>query len=148
MGTDMMLAPGQPLRALERANEVRLARAQLKRAVAAGICQVADIVLECPWEAESMTVSELLMSQSRWGRARCRRLLVSIDMAEGKRLEALTDRQRHCLAAVLRARPDHSRARSRTAGERASAPARPLSNGRRGRRTGAGNDAAGARSTA
>ncbi|MGI8673754.1 MAG: hypothetical protein ACR2KD_00475, partial [Thermoleophilaceae bacterium] len=73
------MAPGQPLRALERANEVRLARAQLKRAVAAGIRQVADIVLECPWEAESMTVSELLMSQSRWGRARCRRLLVSID---------------------------------------------------------------------
>ncbi len=45
MGTDMVLAPGQPLRALERANEVRLARAQLKRAFAAGIFKFYFLVL-------------------------------------------------------------------------------------------------------
>ena len=111
METNVAEAPGQPLRALERANEVRLARARLKRAVAGGSRPVADIVVECPWEAESMTVNELLMSQSRWGRARSRRLLVSIGMAEEKRLGSLTERQRGGLAAVLRARPDHSRAR-------------------------------------
>lgn len=129
MRTNMAVAPAQPLRALERANEVRLARAQLKRAVTAGIRPAADVVLECPWEAESMSVSELLMSQSRWGRARCKRLLLSIGMAEEKRLGKLTERQRTCLAAVLRARPDQSRARQ-------SAGA-AFSTGRTGRRTAA-----------
>ena len=54
---------------------VRLARAELKRQVADGELTVADVVLDCPWEAESMTIADLLMSQHRWGRTRCRRFL-------------------------------------------------------------------------
>ena len=55
----------QHLRALARANEVRLARAELKRRVADGDVAVADLVLDCPWEAASMPIAELLMSQRR-----------------------------------------------------------------------------------
>ena len=65
----------QYMRALERANKVRLARADLKRRVATGETSVAEVVLECPWEAESMTVADLLMSQRRWGTSRCRKFL-------------------------------------------------------------------------
>ena len=41
----------QHMRALAQANRVRLARAELKRQVGEGETTVAEIVLECPWEA-------------------------------------------------------------------------------------------------
>ena len=58
----------QHMRALAQANRVRLARAELKRQVAEGEATVAEIVLAGPWEAESMSIADLLMSQHRWGR--------------------------------------------------------------------------------
>lgn len=91
----------QHMRALAQANRVRLARAELKRQVAEGETTVADVVLSCPWEAESMAVSDLLMSQHRWGRTRCRRFLASIPMSEAKTVGSMTARQRHALAALL-----------------------------------------------
>jgi hypothetical protein len=89
------------MRALAQANRVRLARADLKRQVAEGEITVGDVVLTCPWEAESMSISDLLMSQHRWGRTRCRRFLASIPMSETKTIGSMTDRQRHALAAML-----------------------------------------------
>jgi hypothetical protein len=94
-------AAPQHLRALEQANRVRLARAELKRGVARQTTTVADVVLDCPWEAESMDLSDLLMSQRRWGRARCRRVLLSLGLPENKQVGTLTDRQRNALAAML-----------------------------------------------
>ena len=91
----------QHMQALAQANRVRLARAELKRQVADGELSVADVVLECPWEAESMAISDLLMSQHRWGRTRCRRFLGSIPMNETKTIGSMTDRQRRALAARL-----------------------------------------------
>ena len=91
----------QHLQALEYANRVRLARAELKRRVAAEEISVAEVVTECPWEAESMEISDLLMSQRRWGRARCRRLLVSLGVPENKQIGTLTERQRSAVAAML-----------------------------------------------
>jgi hypothetical protein len=87
--------------ALERANEVRLARAELKRRVAFGKIDVAEVILYCPWEARSMAVAELLTSQHRWGQARCRKVLAQLPMPEGKTVGSMTDRQRHVLAAML-----------------------------------------------
>lgn len=105
MGNTATVDPGQQhLRALEHANRVRLARAELKRRIASGETSASDVVLDNPWHAESMVVSELLMSQRRWGRARCRRLLVSLEIPENKRLGTLTERQRRALAAMLEAK--------------------------------------------
>ena len=98
----------QHMRALAQANRVRLARAELKRQVAEGETSVADVVLECPWEAESMTISDLLMSQHRWGRTRCRRFLASIPMSETKTIGSMTDRQRRALASMLVGDPVYS----------------------------------------
>lgn len=92
----------QHLRALERANRIRLARAALKRSVAGGETSVAEVITECPWQAESMTLSELLRSQSRWGRTRTRKLLSSVGLSENKRLDTLTERQRALLVSRLR----------------------------------------------
>src|SRR3979411_167630 len=49
MNATAMVAHARPqyMRALQRANEVRLARAELKRAVAAGEIEVAEVILEC-----------------------------------------------------------------------------------------------------
>ena len=105
-------AEPQHLRALEHANRVRLARADLKRRVAAGDVHVADIVLQCPWEAHSMELSELLMSQKRWGRERCRRLLLALGIAENKQMGKMTERQRAALAAMLQAPPSERRAQA------------------------------------
>ena len=91
----------QHMRALAQANRVRLARAELKRQVAEGETSVADVVLSCPWEAESMTISDLLMSQHRWGRTRCRRFLTQLSMNETKTIGSMTDRQRRCLSGRL-----------------------------------------------
>src|SRR5688572_14664394 len=98
----------QHMRALAQANRVRLARAELKRQVADGEASVADVVLSCPWEAESMTISDLLMSQHRWGRTRCRRFLASIPMSETKTVGSMTDRQRRALAGLLAGDPVYS----------------------------------------
>ena len=92
----------QHMRALAQANRVRLARAELKRQVADKETTVGEIVLECPWEAESMAIADLLMSQHRWGRTRCRRFLSSIPMSETKTVGSMTERQRRALAARLR----------------------------------------------
>jgi hypothetical protein len=102
--TATAVAAPQHLRALEHANRVRLARASLKRGIAAGTQTAADVVLQLPWEVESMSVSELLMSQRRWGRARCRRLLLSLGIPENKRIGTMTERQRLALAGLLEAK--------------------------------------------
>jgi hypothetical protein len=91
----------QYMRALERANKVRLARADLKRRVATGETSVAEVVLACPWEADSMAVADLLMSQRRWGQSRCRKFLAQVPMSETKTVGSMTDRQRRTLAAML-----------------------------------------------
>jgi hypothetical protein len=95
----------QHLRALAQANRVRLARAELKRQVGDDEVSVADVVLFCPWEAESMAIADLLMSQHRWGRTRCRRFLAALPMSETKTIGSMTDRQRRALAAMLGADP-------------------------------------------
>jgi hypothetical protein len=89
------------MRALATANRVRLARAELKRRVSEREVTVADVVLTCPWEAESMAIADLLMSQHRWGRTRCRRFLAALPMSETKTVGSMTERQRHALAEML-----------------------------------------------
>ncbi len=103
MNATATIAPTGPqhLRALERANKVRLARAELKRRVASGEIGVAEVILQCPWEADSMAVADLLMSQRRWGHTRCRKFLSQIPMSEQKTIGSMTERQRHTLAAML-----------------------------------------------
>ncbi|HEX7279180.1 MAG TPA: hypothetical protein VF255_06090 [Solirubrobacterales bacterium] len=89
------------MRALQRANMVRLARAELKRSIAKGDVDAAEVVRDCPWETESMTIAELLTSQRRWGRTRARKFLMPLSLNENKQLGTLTQRQRRVLADEL-----------------------------------------------
>jgi hypothetical protein len=102
MHAEARMSPGpQHLQALQRANAVRLARADLKRRVAEGDVSAAEVILSSPWEAESMTVSDLLTSQKRWGSTRCRKFLQCVAMPEQKTIGSMTDRQRRALAQLL-----------------------------------------------
>jgi hypothetical protein len=103
MNATATIAPAGPqyMRALERANQVRLARAELKRRVAMAEIDVAGVILDCHWEAHSMAVADLLMSQRRWGQTRCRKFLSQVPMSEKKTIGSMTDRQRRTLAAML-----------------------------------------------
>jgi hypothetical protein len=107
--TATVFAAPQHLRALEQANRVRLARAELKRRVATQQTSVVDVIVSCPWQAESMSISDLLMSQRRWGRARCRRLLLSLGIPENKQIGKFTERQRDALVAGLASRYSEDR---------------------------------------
>ena len=130
MGTSATIDAGQEqhLRALEYANRVRLGRARMKRRIAAGELSASEVILSCPWQAHSMSISDLLMSQKRWGRARCKRLLVSLGVPENKQIGTLTERQRLALAAVLAAKnaPAGTQAGAQPSGANhvAQAPAR------------------------
>ena len=103
--TATMSPAPQRLRALERANTVRLARAELKRKIAEGDASAAEVILEPPDEARSWEIGELLMSQRRWGTTRCRKFLACYHISETKTLGALTDRQRRLLADELESCP-------------------------------------------
>jgi hypothetical protein len=94
----------QCMQALARANKVRLARAALKRDISAGSRNISEVIMESPWEAESMSLGELLCAQRRWGRARSRKLLSSTALSEGKQVGTLTQRQRRLLVAAIEAK--------------------------------------------
>jgi hypothetical protein len=102
METATMPQDPQRLRALERANEVRLARAELKRRIAEGHVSAAEVILTPPREVSSWTVGDLLMSQRRWGQTRCRKFLLRNQISEIKQVGSLTERQRKILAEALR----------------------------------------------
>lgn len=93
----------QNMRALEQANKIRLARAEIKRRIAKGDVEVAEILLEPADEIAGMEISELLTSQKRWGTTRCTKFMDSVGLSESKTIRSLTERQRSAVAAVLSA---------------------------------------------
>ena len=101
--------PPQHMQALAHANEIRLARASIKRQIKAGRVTAADIVRECPDEVSTMTISELLCSQQRWGRARARKFLSPLAVNENRELGKLTERQRGEMARRLELRANGRR---------------------------------------
>ena len=93
----------QHVRALERANHVRRARALVKRRIASGQLTAAEVVLSHRWEIESMPVAEVLLSQRQWGRKRCDAFLLALTIGDHKSIGSMTTRQRIAVAAMLTA---------------------------------------------
>jgi hypothetical protein len=100
---------GQRLRALDRATHVRIARAPLKRRLRAGEEAAAEAILRRSRDTDTMTVSDLLLSQPGWGPTRCSRMLRRVSLPERKTLGSLTERQRLMLAALLSSDAEHGR---------------------------------------
>ncbi len=100
----------QHVRALERANQVRAARATVKRRTASGELTAAEVIVSHRWEIEKMPIAEILISQPQWGSSRCHAFLLGLTMPENKTIGSLTERQRTTAAALLTARARSARA--------------------------------------
>jgi S13-like H2TH domain len=92
----------QQMDALQRANEVRSARAQLKRELKVGRVHIHGVLLDPPEYLQNAKVSELLLSVPKYGRVKVNRLLTQCRISPSKTLGGLSERQRHELVANLR----------------------------------------------
>ena len=84
----------QRLRALQRANEIRSARAKLKQDLASGKLDLAGIVADPPEWVMSARVRDLWLALPRIGPVKAGRILAQCGIAHSKTLGGLTDRQR------------------------------------------------------
>jgi hypothetical protein len=95
-------SPEQRLGALAHANEVRLARAQLKRDLAAGRLGLAEVLSEPPACAQMARVRELLLAVPGIGPAKADRAFIQCRIAYAKTVAGLSGRQRAELVELLR----------------------------------------------
>lgn len=91
--------PKQHMIALAKAQRRVVEIAALKREICSGQITVADAVQD-PRAVGAVTVGQLLIAQTGWGRARATEFMVFIGASESalaKRVESLTERQRGAL---------------------------------------------------
>jgi len=89
----------QHLLALESANEIRIARSELKKAVKAREVLVAEVLLgETPDWLRQMSVEALALTVPGLGQRRFQRLMNGAQISLGARIGNLTQRQRDALA--------------------------------------------------
>lgn len=105
MTTTTSLTPdelAQRLEHLRRANEVRTARAKLKKDLKAGRAQLAGVLANPPECVRSAKVIELLLQLPRYGRVRADRVLARCQISSTTRISALDAKTRGELVAALR----------------------------------------------
>jgi hypothetical protein len=85
------------LLSLARANEVRVERADLKRALAGGSVTFAEVLADPPACALTAKVGDLLLSVPGIGPAKSARALAHCRIADTKTIGGLSDRQRAAL---------------------------------------------------
>ena len=92
----------QRLRALEQANEVRTARAKLKKELASGKIELLQILADPPACVRTARIRDLLVAVPKIGSVRAGRILAQCRIAHSKTLGGLTDRQRGELINLFR----------------------------------------------
>lgn len=106
-----MTAPATPERSLDQrmtalrhANEIRTARAQLKRDIRTGRRFASEVLLEPPEYAATMKIAELLLCVPSLGVVKVSSVLRTVGVSPSKTLAGLTVRQRSELVGVVAAR--------------------------------------------
>jgi hypothetical protein len=92
----------QRLRALEQANEVRTARAKLKKELASGKVELVQILADPPACVRTAPIRDVLLVVPKIGSVRAGRILAQCRIAHSKTLGGLTDRQRGELINLFR----------------------------------------------
>ena len=90
--------------ALQRANEIRTKRAQLKRDLKGGRAKIHDLLLEPPEYIETAKVFDMLLAVPKYGRVKVNKILGQCRISPSKTLGGLSERQRGELVALLRRR--------------------------------------------
>ena len=93
----------QRLVALEQANEVRTARAELKKELASGEIELVQILADLPPCVRTARVRDVLLVLPKIGSVRAARILAHCGIAHSKTLGGLTERQRGELSNFFRA---------------------------------------------
>jgi hypothetical protein len=94
----------QRMEALQRANDVRSRRAQLKRDLKAGRQQIHELLLVPPEYLLSAKVFDLLLAVPKYGRVKVNKILGQCRISPSKTLGGLSERQRAELVALMRRR--------------------------------------------
>jgi hypothetical protein len=84
----------QRMEALQRANDVRVRRAQLKRDLKAGAVHIESILLNPPEFVSTAKVFDMLMAVPKFGRVKAARLLNQCRISQSKTVGGLSERQR------------------------------------------------------
>ena len=92
----------QRLDALDRANEIRTRRAQLKLDLRAGRAQIYGLLLDPPSYVQTAKVSDLLLAVPKYGRVKVNRVLTQCRISPSKTIGGLSERQRAELVSFLR----------------------------------------------
>lgn len=96
------MSAAQQLDALAEANRIRLARADLKRAIRNGEVSAAEVLqTDFPDWLRGMVVGQLVQATHRVGRYRCLTILREAELVEQKELGWMTVRQRNVLSELL-----------------------------------------------
>ncbi len=94
----------QRLDALERANEVRTKRAQLKRDLKGGQCSIHTLLLDPPAFMETAKVFDVLLAVPKYGRVKANKIVAQCRVSPSKTIGGMTERQRDELVDLLRRR--------------------------------------------
>ncbi len=92
----------QRMDALERANEIRTRRAQLKRDLKGGRISIHDLLLDPPEFVETAKVFDMLLAVPKYGRVKANKVLVQCRISPSKTIGGLSQRQRTELVSMLR----------------------------------------------
>jgi hypothetical protein len=88
--------------ALQRANEIRTRRAQLKRDLKGGRVSIHDLLLNPPDYLETAKVFDMLLAVPKYGRVKVNKILVTCRISPSKTIGGLSERQRNELIGMLR----------------------------------------------
>ena len=92
----------QRMDALQRANEIRTTRAQLKRDLKGGRVSIHDLLLTPPDYLETAKVFDMLLAVPKYGRVKVNKILVTCRISPSKTIGGLSQRQRNELVSLLR----------------------------------------------
>ena len=92
----------QRMEALQRANDIRSRRAQLKRDLKAGRQPIADLLLQPPEYLETAKVFDVLLAVPKYGRVKVNKILTTCRISPSKTIGGLSERQRNELVSLLR----------------------------------------------
>jgi hypothetical protein len=92
------------MRALRKANDIRTARAKLKRDLKAGKARIETLLLDPPEYVLSAKAIDMILAVPKYGRVKANRILGSCRISPSKTIGGLSERQRAELVTQLRRR--------------------------------------------
>jgi hypothetical protein len=92
----------QRMEALQRANQIRSDRAQLKRDLKSGRMSIVELLSGPPEYLLTAKVFDMIVAVPKFGRVKANRVLTQCRISPSKTIGGLTDRQRSELVELLR----------------------------------------------